>query len=317
MRWMTRHVPLLVWLALLALGLRSAPAGMADGWRGWTADVLRPGLEGLRWTRQAWREFAENRNTVAGEAAARETRELRERVARLEDELQSAVALAALHAEADVSRDPAGLAAYVPEASARLLVPQLLQVGVLGEAAATEWRRGLYLAGGSVQGLRESSLVLTDFRPLIDYGRDGGVAAEDPLLLGRQVIGKVAQAGRWSSSVLLLTDAGYRGRAQLVRATSQGPVFAAPGILHGTGEPTCKLEGIPSTESVRVGDFVYTAERDGVIPVPLYYGRVMEATASPDDREWTIRVEPAQRPGALTRVAVLRTLLNPDRLLAN
>jgi len=143
MRWMTRHVPLLVWLALLALGLWSAPAGMADGWRGFTADVFRPGPEGLRWTRQAWREVAENRNTVAGEAAARETRELRERVARLQDELQAVVAQSALYAEADVSSDPAGLGAYVPEASARLLIPQLLQVGVLGEAAATEWRRGL------------------------------------------------------------------------------------------------------------------------------------------------------------------------------
>lgn len=152
MRWMTRHVPLLVWLALLALGLRSAPAGIADGWRGLTSDVLRPGLEGLRWTRQAWREFADNRSDVAGEETARETRELRERVGRLQDELQAAVAQAAMRAEADVSSDPAGLAAYVPEASARLLVPQLLQVGVLGEAAATEWRRGLYLAGGMPRG---------------------------------------------------------------------------------------------------------------------------------------------------------------------
>jgi rod shape-determining protein MreC len=317
MRWMTRHVPLLVWLALLAAGLRSAPTGVADAWRGMTTDLLRPGLEGLRWTQQTLHELAENRNAIAGDRANREARELRERVARLQDELQLAVARSALHAEAGTSSDPAGLAVYVPEASARLLVPQLLQVGVLGTAAATEWRQGLYLSGGGVQGLRESSLVLSDVRPLIDYGRDGGVAAEDPLLLGRQVIGKVARTGHWSSTVLLLTDAGYRGRAQLVRATSQGPVFAAPGILHGTGEPTCSLEGIPSTESVRVGDFVYTAERDGVIPVPLYYGKVVEATASPDDREWTIRVEPATLPAELTRVAVLRTLLNPDRPLAN
>lgn len=317
MRWITRHVPLLVWLALLAAGLRYAPAGVTDTWRGLAADALRPGLELLGWTRQEWRELAEQRRSMAGDATAQENRELRERVARLQDELQQAVARAALRGEADGSSDPAGLAAYVPEASTRLLVPQLLQVGVLGTAAATEWRQGLYLSGGSAHGLRESSLVLNDVRSLIDYGRDGGVAAEDPLLLGRQVIGKVAQAGRWSSSMLLLTDVGYRGRAQLVRSTSQGPVFAAPGILRGTGEPTCRLEGIPSTESVRVGDFVYTAERDGVIPVPLYYGKVVEATATPEDREWTIRVEPAALPAELTRVAVLRTLLNPDRPLAN
>lgn len=317
MRWIARHVPLLVWLALLAVGLRSAPGGVAAAWRGLTSDVLRPGLQGLQWARQTGSEVIERQRSSSEAIADAENRQLREQVARLQDQVQQVVARSALQPDSAGTRDPAGLAEYVPEVSARLLIPQLLQVGVLGATAATEWRQGLYLSSGSTSGLREAALVLADNRRLIDFGRDGGVAAEDPLLLGRQVIGKVAQAGRWSSSVMLLTDAGYRGRAQLVRVTSQGPVFAAPGILHGTGDETCQLMGIPSTESVRVGDFVYTAERDGVIPVPLYYGKVVDASAGPDDREWTIHVEPAPLPRELTRVAVLRTLLNPDRPLAN
>ena len=128
------------------------------------------------------------------------------------------------------------------------------------------------------------------------------------------MIGKVEHVGRWTSTFQRVTDSRYRGRAQLIRETKSGFVFEAQGILKGQGGPLCKLEGIPAGKSVRVNDAVYTAERDGILPTPLYYGQVVDAVLGMDDREWTVYVKPAAVPSQLTRVHVLRTAVNPDRL---
>ena len=133
-------------------------------------------------------------------------------------------------------------------------------------------------------------------------------------MLGRCVIGKVERVGRWTSTFQLVTDSRYRGRAQLIRETESGFVFEAQGILRGEGGPLCKLEGIQAEKSVRVNDAVFTADRDGVVPTPLYYGQVVDAVLGIDDREWTVHVKPASLPSHLTTVHVLRIAVNPERL---
>ena len=62
---------------------------------------------------------------------------------------------------------------------------------------------------------------------------------------------------------------------------------------------------------------VYTADRDGLLPVPLFYGEVVEAKLGAENREWTILVKPVQLPSHLTTVQLLRTTLNPQRLAVN
>ncbi len=199
----------------------------------------------------------------------------------------------------------------------RLIIPSLTEVAVLGETVAEQWRSGKLLDQGSKNGLRENELVLSSrkpVRPLIDFGEDGDLSTEDLMLLGRCVIGKIEHVGRWTSTFQRVTDSRYRGRAQLIRETKSGFVFEAQGILKGQGGSLCKLEGIPAEKSVRVNDAVYTAERDGILPTPLYYGHVVDAVLGIDDREWTVHVKPAAVPSQLTRVHVLRTAVNPDRL---
>ena len=199
----------------------------------------------------------------------------------------------------------------------RLIVPSLIEVAVLGDTVAEQWRSGKLLDQGSMNGLRENELVLSTrkpVRPLIDFGEDGDLSTEDLMLLGRCVIGKVEHVGRWTSTFQRVTDSHYRGRAQLIRETQSGFVFEAQGILKGQGGPLCKLEGIPAEKSVRINDAVYTAERDGILPTPLYYGQVVDAVLGMDDREWTVYVKPAAVPSQLTQVHVLRTAVNPDRL---
>jgi hypothetical protein len=88
-------------------------------------------------------------------------------------------------------------------------------------------------------------------------------------------------------------------------------------LLQGDGNGRCRLEGVPAEDAVRVGDLVYSSERDGALSAPLAYGRVIEARVTPDDRTWQIVVEPAPQPSRLSTVHVLRAALNPARFWAN
>jgi cell shape-determining protein MreC len=300
-------------MLLLGAGLFFAPRAVAEAVRGAICDVLRPGHEAVRLVRQSVSSPFPSLSGNAADASEREqlaveletekeqNRALQIRLAQLIEQQSS---------DAQISTDLTK--------SHRLVMPSLIEVAVVGDVMAEQWRSGKLLDWGAKNGVRENELVLAtrpSKRPLIDLGQDGFISTEDRLLLGRCVIGKVEHVGRWTSTFQLVTDAQYRGRAQLIRKTSDGLfVFEAQGILKGQGQELCKLEGIPAEKSVHVHDAVYTADRDGLLPVPLYYGEVVEAELNPEDREWTVLVKPVELPSRLTTVQLLRTTINPERL---
>ena len=312
----TRSVLTCCCLILTGVGLYFAPERTTSRLRGGITDALRPAFLAMRQVTDraglgsllpsARSHSSSDSNVVAKlieelEVERQRTRALQIRMAQLaerlapEDEIYSAI----------------------PQTK-RLIIPSLTEVAVLGDTVAEQWRASKFLDQGSQNGLHENELVLSNrkpLRPLIDAGEDFALSTEDALLLGRCVIGKVEYVGQWTSTFRLVTDSRYRGRAQLIRETDSGFVFEAQGILKGQGKPLCKLEGIPAEKSVHLNDAVYTADRDGIIPTPFYYGRVVEAVLGPDDREWTVLVEPAPIPAQLTRVHILRTAANPERLV--
>jgi len=205
------------------------------------------------------------------------------------------------------------VATSTAESSERLFLPAVIDAAVLGDSLSQAWRQGTVLDRGWKHGLREAALVLQSSRPLIDRGQADQLSAEDMLLLGQSVLGKIDTVGRWTSTFLPITDPAYRGRAQLVRDSDDGPQWGATGLLRGDGT-NCRLDGVPGNESVRVGDLVLTAERDAALGTALSYGTVVEAHLGLDDREWQIVVQPSPRPSTVTTVQVLRTVLNPARL---
>lgn len=300
-------------LVLLGVGLHFTPDAVSSRLRGAIADVLRPGQQAVRATGDALREGL---LAISSPSAQTQQRE----VARLQQELaaanaRSAVLVARLAESHDARTRETALPSTIRRLP-RLASPALIEAAVLGDVLAEQWRSGKLLDRGATNGVRESSLVVNSRQPLLDLGQDGAVLPEDSVLLGRSVIGKVERVGRWTSTLLLLTDAAYRGRAQLIHAADNGFAWGGRGILKGQGGPLCKLEGIAATESVRVGDGVYTAERDGLVTTPLHYGRVVEATLGPDDREWHVLVEPTPPPNRWTSVQVLRMSVNTERLAA-
>jgi cell shape-determining protein MreC len=182
-------------------------------------------------------------------------------------------------------------------------VPTVVRAAVLSpktQSAAAE----PFLNSGRAQGLAESDAVLDESAPHLDQGSEAGVEPELDVLIGRCVVGRIASVGRWTSALESITDRRYRGLAQIIRPSDQGAPFGAEGILVGQGTELCKLTDVPTTQSVRIGDEVYTSDRDRRFPIPLYYGRVVRVEEA--GRNWEISVRPAVRVSDLRIVAVLK-----------
>ena len=300
-------------LMLVGAGLYLAPDSVAVRLRAVVADSLKPG-------QMATCQLSDKLRAATAHVTSQSERARQQEVEQLREQLQAEQAravslqlqLARLADDQLRSESLPGPLRSLP----RLTSTSLIDATVLGSALAEKWRKGKLLDRGEANGVRESELVIKSNRSLVDLGQDGQLSPEDGMLLGRCVIGKIERVGRWSSTFLLLTDAGYRGRAQLVHQTDTGFVYGAKGILEGQGESRCRLKGITSSESVTVGDAVYTATREGVPATPLYYGRVVEATLGTLDTEWKVLVEPVPLPNDLTSVQILRTAVNRDRLSA-
>ena len=309
----TRSMLLACTLSLAGVGMYFAPDNVAGTFRGAVMDTLRPSQQVVRLARESiseWFHESVARSTDTSDEINRLTTAL---AAEQHRNRKLQVCLAEFVEQQSIEKQVSQkIKRYQP-----LILPTLLEVAVLGDTVAEQWRAGKVLDQGAKNGIREQELVLSSkspVRPLIDVGAEAEIEVEDRLLLGRCVIGKVEHVGRWTSTFQLVTDNRYRGRAQLIRETEAGIVFESQGILKGQGGPLCRLVGIPADKSVHVCDAVYTADRDGTQPTLLYYGEVVDATLGMDDREWTVLVKPAALPSQLTTVHVLRTAVNPDRM---
>ena len=301
-------------LMLAGAGLYFAPESVAARVRMIVSDALRPGQIAVGRLATLARE-------EAAQVASKSERLRQREIELLQEQLQEEQArTAALQVHLARLVDLESREARLPNplrVLPRLTSTALIDATVLGDAVAEKWRKGKLLNRGETGGVRESELVVKSGRSLVDAGRDANLSPEDDLLLGRCVIGKIERVGRWTSTFLLVNDSGYRGRAQLIHQTDSGFVFGAKGILEGQGATLCRLKGIGSSDSVSVGDAVYTATRDGLPATPLYYGRVVEATLGPNDSEWTVMVEPVPIPNDLTTVQILRIAVNPERVSAS
>lgn len=303
-------------LGAVALGLFSAPPKITEPIRVAVRDGLRPGQRAL----QSSTEWVTTQRRNRGPFDYQD----REQVTALRTELRSwqdryrrlQIEAAQLRDQMETAQQQ-GAVPFQGRVGKPLLIPQLLTAAVLGEETAAKWQAGRFIDKGQTHGVSPSTLVVDVGSRLIDQGADANIAAGQPVLAGRCVVGRIAQVGHWTSTVQLVTDGEFRGFAQLVRPTSQGFVFGTRGILEGIGDTLCRLRFISSTEAVQVGDEVYTGDRDGALPSRLYYGQVVRAELEPHASHWEIWVKPAVADMELQTVQVLRTKLNPARRMSN
>jgi len=305
-----------VLLCLTAVSLVFVPPAWSDRVRATVLDATLPGQLLARWgtvrCQSAWNRLASNSDEAREINGLRlEVEALRQRSRQLE--IENAV----VHEEMQQANET-GAAPFVAESARPLIVAQLIEATVLGQELASRWETGYFLDRGDSQGVVETSLVLDSPALKVDQGQDNGLESGQPVYAGSCVVGRIVRVGRWMSTVRRLTDPEYRGLAQIVRRTSRGMQMGARGQLEGCGEnQPCRLTRVASNEPVRLGDEVYTAGRDSMLPFPMYYGKVVKVELREGDPHWDIRVEPAVSNTELKRVQVLRQRLNPDRLAAN
>lgn len=183
---------------------------------------------------------------------------------------------------------------------------------VLSHSGMNGVLRELIIAAGKSQDLIESELVVDGSGPVIDRGTDDGIQAGQKITVGAAVVGRIQTVARWVSLVQPVTHREFSAAVQLVRRSSTGASFGASGLLEGTGNSTCRLTGIPGTESVAVGDQVFSADIEGLQAPRLYFGEVTAAAFS-SGGEWTIEVTPALSSLRLSEVTIVRPQLNSQR----
>ncbi|WP_339728917.1 rod shape-determining protein MreC [uncultured Gimesia sp.] len=310
----------LVLLAMLTgIGLYAVPSAYSSRVYNLVRDAARPGLVLVQQIKD-W-EFPADKETP-------ETSFVQQLESKLSDAEQEnrRLELHALQLSEEVQRlKQTGVPDYQTQASERLLVPDLIAANVLGESSIALLREGQLLNQGNAQGVLESAFVLQSDQPLIDQGAEQGIKAGYSLYAGKAVIGKISKVGRWTSSLIPITSVKYRGSARIARKTDQGLQWGTDGILVGMGEGKCQLLQIPPTESIQVGQEVYTGEVDRELPLsmqstlgqPMYYGRVIEAELPRGAPYWKVLVEPAVTLSDVKQVSVLRQIINPRRMLAN
>lgn len=313
MRTRTNDFRLAVVLSLAGSGLLFVPGETARPLRALVRDALGPGqkaLDALCRQCRVWKAALPSVHNQAGRVNALEEELRSVRLANRGLEIQAARLSAQLRKLSE--QQEWGLAAA---ARAPLVAPRLISARVLGEESAALWRGRKLLSLGDRAGITESALVLDDTRSLVDSGEDARLSPGDAVYAGRVVIGKIAEVGRFSSTLRKVTDSNYSGRARLARRTSQGLIFGAEGTLVGDGSDLCRLKHI--ADPVNVGDEVFTGGTDGSVPLPMYYGTVVRTELEPGAQEWSIWVKPAATTERLENVLILSRVINADRIMAN
>jgi len=300
-----RAVLAVILATAVALGFASPrlAAPLRSAWR----DALRPGLEILD-TTLAWTDDVRNRFRTGDDAslaeACRQIAELNDRLHRAELQLQLA------HSER---------AADLPAREKPLLMAQTISARVLGKQAQSFLDTRQMLDAGRSRGITARSLVIDDLpsgkdKPLVDQGRDASIRADHLVLVGSRVWGKISEVGQHTSTVIRLTDSGFRDLVQLAASHDGKLRQLARGVLVGKGEALCKIELVETGAPITVGDSVFTAD-NGVLDAPLLYGRVARLERKPGAAHWEIWMEPAVPANVPpASVAVLCLDLNPARL---
>jgi len=102
---------------------------------------------------------------------------------------------------------------------------------------------------------------------IIDKGLVNGVSRNKAVISTTGLVGKVAETGRSSSKVLLITDPASRVGV-IIERTRDG------GILIGRPDSRCKMIYIGLDSDVKAGDRVITAGFGGVFPKDILVGEV-------------------------------------------
>ncbi len=322
----SQGLPGLLLSAALSIGLYHAPENLQQQVRATVRDGLSPGAHALLIVRDQYKSMAGYLQNWSKRSTA-VTSSRQPSLAR-EDEVTD---LQIRHLEIQVAelkeqlaRARSGLASpFLGARTPPLIVPEIVSAVVIGRnSEGSRFLAERLINQGTEAGLAAHDPVIETpllkdlqetLRPLwIDQGENALVQRDQPVIAGCAMIGRIHQVGRHTSTVQLVTDPDFRVGAQIIRTTSDGPVYGASGLWEGTGQAQAELRLIDATEPVSVGDRVYSTEPVAGTSVPLLLGTITRATLQPGTPHWKIEVDPTIRE-LPDRVQVVRVGLNQER----
>ncbi len=132
---------------------------------------------------------------------------------------------------------------------------------------------------------------------LVAAGSREGAVSGSPLAVPEGLVGRIVTVGYSISRAQLLTDASAAAGARIVRTGELG-------VVRGDGRGGLRLNNVPLTSSVKVGDAVESAGIDGIFPRGIPIGKV-ESVGRAGELFLDIRVRPSADFSRLEDVLVL------------
>ena len=137
--------------------------------------------------------------------------------------------------------------------------------------------QSLLIAAGTVSGLRKHMAVIND----------------------RGLVGKIARAGSNTATVQLLTDRNIGAAVRLANCR-------ADGITRWAGGQRLMIEGVVSSEPVKLGEEAITSGLDGIFPPGIPIGQVIRTQRAEENLFLEIEIEPAVNFSTIEEVFVVR-----------
>ncbi len=161
-----------------------------------------------------------------------------------------------------------------------------------------------------------AELVAVDMDPyrhlvLLNKGSSSGIYKGQPVLHANAVMGQVVHVNRFTSSVLMITDASHALPIQVNRNGLRT-------IAIGTGHiDELELPNLPNNADIKVGDLLVTSGLGGRFPAGYPVATVTEIQREPGEPFARIKAQPSAHLERAREALLVWTLTPPDRNAAD
>jgi rod shape-determining protein MreC len=129
------------------------------------------------------------------------------------------------------------------------------------------------------------------------YKDDVELAADQPVISPRGVVGKTTEVGPYTTRVILVVDENCKISAVTESSRAQG-VTAGAAAMNNTAGATCRFSFVPRETEFAAGERVFTSGLGGIFPANLLIGVVSEAPPLSADKNFGLYREGVVQPTA-------------------
>lgn len=138
----------------------------------------------------------------------------------------------------------------------------------------------------------------------INRGSTSGVETNMPVVTAGGIVGRVITVSPWASQVMLITDE-KAGAGAVVGQLGQSGALGSVRGRSDLGVGVIEMRYVSGLEQVEVGDTVMTTGQDGIYPPGLNIGKVVDLKKGTATQAHQILIQPGAQLDHLEDVAVL------------